>query len=154
MSDEGETKAWIAERQVDLARVCGVSLATVQSWAKQGMPGEPGTYDLSQIIPWLRTEGPWKQHAKSENEEERRYRTAKANTAELEFEQARGELLDRGKVRSTLVRWAAIIRQMGDRLGKRFGLEASTAVNDALLECEIVVDHEFGAGNSADEDAA
>jgi phage terminase Nu1 subunit (DNA packaging protein) len=139
-----------------------VSIDTVKSWAKQGMPGGPGAYDFAAIIPWLRTKGPWRQHVKVENDDPllaadgdspglERYRLAKAALAELELEERKGTLLSREKVRTTLIRWATVLRRMGERIAKRFGNEASEAVNDALGECQAVIDYEFGGDESTDD---
>lgn len=148
-----------------MADFCGVSIETVKNWAKQGMPGTPNAYDVSEIIQWLRSVGPWRQHAKPDSDDPllsadgdspglERYRQAKAALAELELEERKGTLLSRDKARSTLGRWASIVRRLGERLGRRYGPEATTAVNDAILECQHVIDHEFGTSDASDQHAA
>jgi len=159
---------WKVPRQVDVAEFCGVSLATVQSWAKQDMPGTPGAYDVREIVQWLRSWGPWRQHAKPDGWDplvdedagdgsspaQERYRAAKAAIAELQLEQLKGTLLSREAVRGALGRWATLIRRMGERLGKRFGPDAIAAVNEALNECQYVVDHDVGGDNSGGDESA
>lgn len=161
-----ESSARQVLRQSDVATFCGVSLDTVKSWAKQSMPGRPGAYDLSAIVRWLRTAGPWRQHSKPESEDPllgaaegdspglERYRLAKAAIAELDLEERIGSLLSRDKARAALNRWASIVRRLGERLGKRFGPDAARSVNDALIECQHVVDHEFGGDEPADDSPA
>jgi phage terminase Nu1 subunit (DNA packaging protein) len=68
-----------------------------------------------------------------------RYRLAKAEHAELDLAERRGDLIERDKCREVLARWAVVIRRMGERLAKRYGTAASTEVIDTLKECESVV---------------
>ena len=68
-----------------------------------------------------------------------RYRLAKAKHAELDLEQRKGELIDVGKCRDILAQWASVIRKTGDRLSKRFGLEANLMVSDAIDACDDIV---------------
>lgn len=151
---------WIAKRQADVAVVYGVSLDTVKSWAKQGMPGVPGAYPLPEISKWLRSTGPWRQHVRPADDDPlladgdspglERYRMAKAQLAEYDLAERTKNLLSRDKARGVLIRWASVIRRMGERLGKRYGADAAIAVNDALTECSYVVDHELGGDESPD----
>lgn len=83
-----------------------------------------------------------------------RCRLAKAQLLELELQQKKGVLLPREKVRSGLGRFAAIIRQLGERLGKRHGPEVFGSVNDALDDCQRVIDDEFGRCDDIPDDAA
>lgn len=69
-----------------------------------------------------------------------RYRLAKAKLAELDLEHRKGDLIDREKCRELMGRWSVIIRRMGERLGKRYGNDATLSVNDSLDECQKVVD--------------
>jgi hypothetical protein len=68
-----------------------------------------------------------------------RYRLAKAKHAELDLEQRKGELIDKEKCRDVLARWGSTIRKMGDRISKRFGIEANQMVSEAIDECESIV---------------
>jgi len=118
------------------------------------MPGRPKEYILQDVSKWLRTEGPWKPYHKPEPAASspddpllaggdspalERYRLAKAKHAELDLEQRKGELIDKEKCRDVLARWGNVIRKMGDRLSKRFGIEANQMVSEAIDECESVV---------------
>ena len=164
-SAKSRKSPWAVSKQNDVALFCGVSLASVQGWAKQGMPGRPGAYDVQEVVQWLRSVGPWRQHARPEEDDPdlaggpdspglERYRLAKAAIAELELEQRKASLLSRDKARTALVRWASIIRRLGERLGKRYGPEATLTVNDALSECQLVVDHDFSGDEPADAGSA
>lgn len=74
-----------------------------------------------------------------------RYRLAKAKHAELDLEQRRGELIDLSKCRDLFGRWGSVIRKMGDRVSKRFGVEANQMVAEAIDECDSIV---RGLGNA------
>lgn len=145
---------WIAKRQADVAVVYAVSLDTVKSWAKQGMPGEPGAYELPAISAWLRGKGPWRQHAKIESDDPllsdgdspglERYRLAKAELAELELAERKKSLIERGKVRIVFSRLAAVLKRMGEEIGIEFGDRAAVAVREAMGECREAARHGFG----------
>lgn len=157
---ESESPEWVAKRQIDVARFCGVSLDTVKSWAKQGMPGLPGEYNLADVVQWLRQAGPWRQHLKVTDDDPlmddtdspglERYRQAKAAIAELDYAERQKELMARDKVKALFVRWAAVLRRMGERISKRFGNDAAITVNDALRECSEIVTYELGGTNATD----
>jgi hypothetical protein len=146
---------WTVRRQIDVATFCGVSIDTVKSWAKQKMPGAPGAYDLPAIVQWLRTSGPWKQHARPEADDPllggdggdspglERYRLAKAALAEFELANQTDALLSSEKARAVLGRWAAILRRLAERLTKRHGPAAASALNEALDQCQRVIDHDL-----------
>lgn len=160
---------WTAANQADVGEFFGVSLDTVASWRKKGMPGTSGRYDLAAILVWLRSDGPWRSRggsdltggpldelivAAGDSPNLERYRLARAQLAELELERQKGSLLPREKVRSGLGRFAAILRQLGERLGKRHGPDVFGSVNDALDDCQRVIDDEFGRGDDIPDDAA
>jgi phage terminase Nu1 subunit (DNA packaging protein) len=138
-----------------------VSIDTVKNWAKQGLPGERGRFDLAEVIPWLRTNGPCNhvRKAVAGDDDEllsgesspalERYRLARAQSAELDLEERKRALLSRETVRAVLIRWGAIFRRIGERFQKTCP-EAAAALNDALDECGFIIDHELG--NSANGD--
>lgn len=147
--------------QGELAMAYDVSPATIQLWAKRGMPGRPGSYKLGRISRWLRERnvGPFRGEKTAEPGDPllaaevdspglERYRLAKAALAELELEERKGSLIPLEKVRDMLGRWSSLIRRMGESLTKRFGKEAAELLNDTLDECRRVVPSE------AEEDAS
>ena len=121
------------------------------------MPGTPKEYVLQDVSKWLRTQGPWKPYQKPEASSDdpllaegdspalERYRLAKAKHAELDLEQRRGELIDLAKCRDLFGRWGSVIRKMGERVSKRFGVEANQMVAEAIDECDSIV---RGLGNA------
>jgi phage terminase Nu1 subunit (DNA packaging protein) len=141
----------VAKTLGQVANNYDVNLDTVKRWRQQGMPGKSGKYELQLISRWLRTEGPWKPYAKPPATEDElmvadgdsvaleRYRLAKAKIAELDLANRKGELIDRETCRDVLVRWAVLIRRLGEVLGKRHGAEATRSVNATLGECESII---------------
>lgn len=69
-----------------------------------------------------------------------RYRMAKAKLAELDLEVRKGELIEVGRCRDMLARWAVVIRRMGERLSKRYGNDAALTVNESLSECRTIAE--------------
>jgi hypothetical protein len=67
-----------------------------------------------------------------------RYRLAKAQHAELDLAERRGQVIDVGKCRDVLGRWAALLRRAGERVGKLHP-DAGKALSEALDECRGVV---------------
>ena len=104
---------------------------------------------------WLRGAGPWRPYGRGEASEDpllasggdsaglERYRLAKAALAELELAERKRVLLPVDKVREALLRWATLVRRMGERLGKRFGHEAAAVVGETLDECEATLRDDF-----------
>jgi phage terminase Nu1 subunit (DNA packaging protein) len=145
----GTRLAWTADTQSEVAEFFNVSVDTVKNWAKQKMPGKPRAYRLDHIAIWLRTEGPGSKANKIQSDDPlladgdspalERYRLAKAKHAELDLEQRKGELIDKEKCRDVLARWGSTIRKMGDRVSKRFGIEANQMVSEAIDECESII---------------
>lgn len=119
------------------------------------MPGKPKEYIIGDISRWLRSDGPWasKQPIKSDDpllaEGDspglERYRMAKAQHAELDLQARRGELIDVGKCRETISRWAIVIRRMSERLQKRYGAGVSSEIETTLSECDGIVRETLGS---------
>jgi len=153
---------WIVERQADVAAVFSVSPSSVKDWAARGMPGETGNYPLPAVAKWLRTAGPWAPKVRNEAEDPlltteagdspnlERYRAAKAALAEYELAQKTGSLMAVDKARKVFLRWAQLIRNAGERVGKRHGPDAAEAINEALQECETVIDDELADNSTAE----
>ncbi len=69
-----------------------------------------------------------------------RWRTERAELAELDLDQNRGELLHVGAARQTLGRWAQILRKAGEQLRRQYGNDAGDILQDALDDCDAIVD--------------
>lgn len=160
--------AFVVSRQADVADFCGVSIDTVKSWAKRGMPGKPPRYDLQTIVQWLRKDGPWQPRGPqlreligdeslldgaADSPALEKLRAAKAALAELDLQERRGSLVSVERSKEIGLRWAALIKRLGERLGKRWGRDATTAVNDTLEECQRVLDDGYAGPADADADA-
>lgn len=146
----GTKLAWTADKQSEVAEFFGVSVDTVKNWAKQKMPGKPRAYRLDLIAIWLRTEGPGSRSFRDNADDPlladgdspalERYRLAKAKHAELDLQERQGTLVEVGRCRDMLSRWAVVIRRMGERLSKRYGNEAALTVNESLAECKSIAE--------------
>jgi hypothetical protein len=114
------------------------------------MPGEPGDYRLPDIVKWLRSDGPWRSRPKAEEVSAglERGRRAKAELAELQLLERRGVLISTDRAKQIFQRWAIVLRNLGERLSKRYGNEAAAALNDSLNECGRVVDDELGPADA------
>ena len=162
---------WVVYSQKDLASAVDVDPSTVAQWVRAGLPrSSAGKNRFRYCIPCAVAfrmrglESPAPAPGSLTAEEEmlvgaadspalERYRLARAKLSELELEERRKSLLPRDRVRTGLSRFAVILRQLGERLGQRYGPEATSSVNDALDDCQRVVDDEFG-GNGLQPDTA
>lgn len=78
-----------------------------------------------------------------------RYRLANAQKAELDLEERAGELVQRARVRDTLLEFAAILRGAGETLGRLHGPEALDILDEAIGDCEALVTRAFGGSADA-----
>ena len=146
-----------------MARDLGINRNTVIAWTgKSDFPGGlNGPWLLADVVPWILAR---QSHRESVDDDPamdggdspglERYRQSKAALAALELEERKKGLLSIDKAKSVLIRWAMIVRNLGERLGKRFGNDAANSVNDALAECQGVIDYELGPSEPSDECAA
>lgn len=161
-------RRWIAVNQAELAAFFDVSLDTIATWRKKGMPGTPGRYDLAEAFAWWRSEGPGRHRgghdfataamddlivAAGDSPNLERYRLAKAQLAELELEQKRRAVIPREMARNALGRIASLWRRYGERLGKRHGPEEVLSFNETFEEARRVIDDEFCSDEFRDERA-
>lgn len=79
-----------------------------------------------------------------------RLRKAKADLAELLVREKCGELCSVPHTRAVLGRWASLIRQMGDSIGRTYGAEASATVTETLRQCQQLIRTEFPATGTED----
>ena len=154
----GETSKTVVVPTLDhVADAYGVSRNTVRDWRRWGMPGKQGAYRLRDISNWLRTEGPWRPKAtprtgdplldaeqSGESVGLERYRLAKAELAELELRQRKGDLIVRAECRVILRKWGDIIKRCRNRLFKNHGLEARRILDKAVENCQRLLDSELG----------
>ena len=151
-------KRWTVYSQKDLASAVGVDPATVTQWVRAGFPRTKAgknryAYCIPCAVSW-RLEG---RDVKAEavaalddlmaaggdSPALERYRLARAKHAEMDLEERKHTLIPRDKIRGGLGRFASILRQLGERLGRRYGPGAAQSINDALDDCQRVIDDEF-----------
>jgi phage terminase Nu1 subunit (DNA packaging protein) len=162
-------KRWTVYSQRDLASAVGVDQSTVQQWIRAGFPRTKAgknrfAYCIPCAVAWRLSGRDVKAEAVAALDDLmagagagaspalERYRLARAIAAEWDNEQKKGSLVARDKVHDGLGRFASILRQFGERLGRRYGPDAARSVNDALDDCQRVVNDEFGDSGIHDSD--
>lgn len=138
--------------QAVAAWITGVSVRTLRDATDAPRNGD-GSYNIRSLIGWriakeraalaINREDPL-MYDDTDSPGLERYRTAKAQLAELDVAERQRSVLRRDQVRDALGRFASILRRLGERLGKRFGPEATKLFNRALDDCQRLVDSEFG----------
>jgi phage terminase Nu1 subunit (DNA packaging protein) len=88
---------------LDLAEIFCVSKMTISNWVDEGMPrGDRGTYDVRACAAWIEARRKAEVDLRLANldldEAERRYRLAKAESAELDLALKKGDLIPVEKV--------------------------------------------------------
>lgn len=140
---------WIVKTQAEVADFFSVSLQTVGLWRASGMPGSPKNYDLSEILVWLRTSGPWsrnnsRQQSLTDSNGEfsdaaRKFRS-EANILEMKEQLMAGDLVKAHDVRSYMSRIADAIRTLGEDLGRSpmpiAGADVQQRINDTIESVE------------------
>jgi phage terminase Nu1 subunit (DNA packaging protein) len=113
----------------------------ISGWTRAGCPREGGKFDLVQVIAWresiLRAEADEAESA-GDSEALERLRTARAEIAELELAERRGQLLDRAGVELWSTKLALSFKSNLMRLGQRLGFLLRGAANDELGIKKIV----------------
>lgn len=103
-----------AHTQEAVARSLGVSTRTVQYWARDGMPvNSDGTYDILKIQEWrMKKQGHGKKSDLSKKDQaDLRFRTAKANLAEMDYKKKMGQLLDKDDVEAGRVERVIVLKK-------------------------------------------
>jgi len=130
-----------------IARDLGLNRGTVVTWSgKEDFPGGAGgPWYADQVIPWLVT----KRTPHTEDDDPvlggpvtpalERYRAVRADHAELDLQKAKGALVDRDLVRDILCDFARLFRRAGESLGKRFGADAQTILDEAIDDCHLLI---------------
>lgn len=111
-------------------------------------PREPdGRYNARAVIEWLmvsrETTGDPLLDSGDGSAALERYRAAKAELAEIDIAERKRQLIPRDLTRVWMGRLAGLLRNMGDRLGRRYGKDAQIAVNDTLSDFDRLVADAF-----------
>lgn len=138
----------IVDSQAAVAKHFGVSLRMVGDWvSRAGCPrrersDRPGRfrYDLDEIEAWREAtsaeaaDDPLLRGDGSPALE--RYREARAKLADLDYRKRVGELIDVAAMHERHVRIAGRLRQAGELLGRKFGVDAQLILDEALEDVE------------------
>lgn len=146
---------WVVKNTKSIADFFGVQPGTVRNdWVQAGMPGKRGSYDLSEIAQWWRDRlmnASKYQRKKGETDADLRYKTARANKAELEYKTATGEMVDKSKViRMT----CGLLQTMNDfSYGMIAGMVAELKAEKSRKKFDIVVKRHVDDYNQSVHDA-
>ena len=145
---------WLVGSQPKLADLLGVSVRTIDSWRRNGMPGKSGAWDSKEIICWLRTKGAWRPKLPSNDDPLmvgdadspalERYRLGRAKMVEMDLAEREGKLLDLDVMHMMHSRMAEINRRTGKNLEKEFGKRALEIFNDGFRNAEREADRVYG----------
>ncbi len=126
------------------------------------MPGGSGRYDLRKIILWREKDRTKKAPGRDDSGDPyldgddspnlERYRGAKADLAELDLAKKRKEVIDLNLAHEGLGCIAEIIRQAGETLQARFGIEARDILDAALVRSGEEVRTRFGEPDGSGDD--
>lgn len=99
--------------QAEIAKFFDVKPSTVRiEWRPDDMPGEPGAYDLKAIFDWWRPreERKWKAKREKESDFEKEWKKYRALKAEVEYKKTTGELVERERLATSLLRFATAVK--------------------------------------------
>ena len=128
---------WSAPNLATVAKFFGVADTTVKNdWRRDGMPGRAKRWNLSKIAQWrLRRIA---EHRPLVAEDQlARFRKLRADILELDKEQRRKTLVPMHELQPKLMRLAALIKQLGEELGRAYGEDAVEMVRDTLDAFEL-----------------
>jgi phage terminase Nu1 subunit (DNA packaging protein) len=149
---------WVLRSLEEIAEALGVALPTVKVWRQQGMPGRKGSWDLPEVVAWLRTRGPWRIRQQpvaqadptdpmlfGTSPELERYRKARADLSEIELAERRRAIVPREKVHTAFGVVAGHLRRAGEQLARKHGEPARRILDEALTAADAEIVRQFGA---------
>ena len=159
VSPEPASRSIVGTLREVAAHFC-VTVGTISSeWRSNGMPGEPGAWDLDEITTWklARPRDPERLRQLAAGEPDplltgatspalERYRQARAEREEIGLAVLKGELIPRDRNREFLGRVASILRQAGDIL-RTISAEAHQVLDEALIDIDSEIEAFFGDGS-------
>ena len=128
---------WTAPNLVTVAKFFGVADTTVKNdWRRDGMPGRAKRWNLSKIARWrLRRIA---EHRPLVAEDQlARFRKLRADLLEIEKDERKKNLVPIHELQPKLMRLAALIKQLGEQLGRTYGEDAREMVQDTLDAFEL-----------------
>lgn len=140
-------------RTADLVSLMtGVKSRTLREWFSQGCPGDPGRYCPAEIVAWGR-ENKWQtdvgdpELSGGDSPALERYRDEKAKLARLDRLQREGELVRAADIEEMLNSFSSLIRSTGEQLRRQFGNDALQILDEALDECDRLIDSDGNGGD-------
>lgn len=137
----------VCTRPEDAAGYFGVSHTTIRNWQQdKTCPAKPGFYPIQAMRVWRDGQNPAHRPGRVISDEERRFKAAKAELAEMDLAKSRGELVPlQGMldlIRRSTARHKAILYAFPDRLAKglkELGLEKDQ-IEFARTACLEMID--------------
>ena len=119
---------WTVATQAEVGRFFGIALQTVKLWAKEGMPGQRGYYDLSLIYKWLKA----RENADASSDALEMQRLEKAKILRLDRLQKERQLVSLEALHSFLTSFARHMRELGEQLQREYGAEVGRLFNEHI----------------------
>ena len=127
----------------EVAERCCVSVDTVNEWRKRGMPGNPGSWDLTEIANWrsekivakkatinTKQEGLAEERIKSDL----RLKKVRAEREEAKLRKELGDLIDRHDVDQFFSEFFTELRRQSQRIPQEMCLGYPADIKDSLQE--------------------
>lgn len=139
--------------QAEVGRAFGVSQQTIARWIARGLPGGKGCYPVDAVCRWYRgymddrlqeaaTDPLIAADGDSPALEE--YRRHRARLAELDVAEREKSLINGSHVQGALLAAMRVVRAAGERLQRRFGIEAHQILDEALDDGEKAIAEALG----------
>lgn len=132
-----------------LARLLGRNRSQVTRWVESGCPKGKNGFVLRDVVGWLLSREAEKRAPDESDEWLARWRKGRALMVEHDLNVRRQEFMPRPEVREVYGMVAGALRRFGERLQRRFGVEAGEMLNAALDEAEGHIHHRFGSNGKA-----
>ena len=163
-------KKYTVETHVGIARFFGLGIKSIEYWSQDGMPGERGAYDLSEIAKWLQRRRwkvgeankefarnniaqktlPLNGDAKEPEDDNPEYKLWQARRMKEQAKRERlkrrvedGELVRAREMKVWLGSFVTRLRGLGANLERNYGADALEMLNDVLdeIESEVADEH-------------
>lgn len=152
--EKQQQKSWIVGSRREVGEFFRVPHGTVSSWITAGMPGEPRSYDLSEITIWVWNTGRktgWKTDQKQpapvisdddpmlngeESEGLERYRMARAQQEEIKLAEKRGQVVMLEGFMDCARTILSPFKRLAETFKRQQNHDAFSLVEEATIEVE------------------
>lgn len=148
-----------------LAETLGLQTRQIEYYRRDGMPGSQGSWDTSIIVPWIiaHVSGQKRKESRTQSEDDEedqlnRKRRIEADTLQIKLDILRGNVLPTDELKTVTSMMASMLRNLGEKFEKQFGVDAADLLNDSLDEIQAsfnetvsIIDDRSIAGILADD---